>query len=143
MAIDMMGDMQVIDKAWEDRVVCLLGTADAAGNPQISPKGSMMVFDAGRIAYWERAGRTALANLNANRRVVVYYRNPAKTEQFPNGAVWRFYGSAEVLTEGALRDEVYDRTIPQEREKDLEKKGAAVVITVDRINDLGGKIIQE
>ena len=41
------------------------------------------------------------------------------------------------------RDEVYDRTIPQEREKDLEKKGAAVVITVDRINDLGGKIIQE
>jgi hypothetical protein len=103
----------------------------------------MMVFDAGRLAYWERAGRTALANLNANRRVVVYYRNSTKTKQFPNGAVWRFYGSAEVLTDGALRDEVYDRTIPQEREKDLEKKGAAVVINVDKIMDLGGKIIQE
>lgn len=143
MAIDLMGDMQVIDKAWEDRFVCLLGTADAEGNPQISPKGSMMVFDAGRLAYWERAGRTALANLNANRRVVVYYRNPTKTEQFPNGAVWRFYGSADVLTDGALRDEVYERTIPQERDKDLEKKGAAVVINVDKITDLGGKIIQE
>lgn len=143
MAIDMMGDMQVIDRAAADKVVCLLGTADAQGSPQISPKGSVMVFDAGRLAYWERAGRTALANLHANPKVVVYYRNPAKTEQFPNGAVWRFYGKAEVLTEGAERDEVYDRTIPAERDKDPDKLGAAVMIKVEKITDLGGKIIQE
>lgn len=143
MAVDMMGDMQVIDRAAADRVVCLLGTANAEGSPQISPKGSMMVFDKGRLAYWERAGRTALENLGVNNKVVVYYRNPAKTEQFPNGAVWRFYGTAEILTDGPVRDEVYERTIPAEREKDLEKKGAAVLITVERITDLGGKVIQE
>lgn len=143
MAIDMMGDMQVIDRAGADRCVCLLGTADAAGSPQISPKGSMMVFDGARLAFWERSSRTALANLKGNSKVVVYYRNPAKTEQFPNGAVWRFYGTAEILTDGAERDEVYDRTVPNEREKDPEKKGAAVMITVKRITDLGGKVIQE
>jgi predicted pyridoxine 5'-phosphate oxidase superfamily flavin-nucleotide-binding protein len=143
MAIDMMGDMRVIDRAGADRCVCLLGTADAKGSPQISPKGSMMVFDKGRLAYWERSSRTALANLKDNPKVVVYYRNPAKTGQFPNGAVWRFYGTAEVLTGGAERDEVYERTVPNEREKDLDKKGAAVMITVDRITDLGGKVIQE
>jgi predicted pyridoxine 5'-phosphate oxidase superfamily flavin-nucleotide-binding protein len=143
MAIDMTGDMRVIDRAAADKVVCLLGTADAAGSPQISPKGSVMVFDAGRLAYWERAGRTALANLHDNPKVVIYYRNPAKTEQFPNGAVWRFYGKAEVLTEGAERDQVYDRAIPGERDKDPEKKGAAVMIRVERITDLGGNIIQE
>lgn len=143
MAIDMTGDMRVIDRAAADKVVCLLGTADTAGSPQISPKGSVMVFDAGRLAYWERAGRTALANLHDNPKVVIYYRNPAKTEQFPNGAVWRFYGKAEVLTEGAERDQVYERAIPGERDKDPEKKGAAVMIRVERITDLGGNIIQE
>ncbi len=143
MAIDMTGDMQVIDRAAADGVVCLLGTADGAGSPQISPKGSVMVFDAGRLAYWERAGRTALENLKVNSKVVVYYRNSAKTEQFPRGAVWRFYGTAEVLTEGAERDEVYERSIPGEREKDPDKTGAAVMIRVERITDLGGNIIQQ
>lgn len=143
MAIDMTGDMQVIDRAQADGVVCLLGTATPEGAPQISPKGSMMVFDGGRLAYWERSGRTALRNLGSNPQVVVYYRNSAKTKQFPNGAVWRFYGRATVLTEGAERDRVYERTIPGEQEKDPDKKGAAVVITVDRITDLGGNVIQE
>lgn len=143
MAIDMTGDMRVIDSAQADGVVCLLGTANAEGSPQISPKGSMMVFDAGRLAYWERAGRTALENLGVNPRVVVYYRNSAKTEQFPRGAVWRFYGKATVLTDGAERDRVYEQIIPGEREKDPDKKGAAVVISVERITDLGGNVIQE
>ncbi len=143
MAIDMNGDMQLIDTARADGVVCLLGTADANGAPQISPKGSMLVFDAGRLAYWERSGRTALANLRANPRAVVYYRNPAKSERFPNGAVWRFYGEATVLTDGAERDEVYQRVIPPEQEKDPDRKGAAVIISVDRITDLGGNVIQE
>lgn len=139
----MTGDMQVIDTAGADGVVCLLGTATSDGAPQISPKGSMMVFDATRLAYWERAGRTALRNLGENNKVVVYYRNSAKTERFPNGAVWRFYGTAEVLTEGELRDQVYDRTVPNEQEKDPDKAGAAVIIHVGRITDLGGNVIQD
>jgi hypothetical protein len=143
MAIDMNGDMQVIDCAHADRVDCLLGTANAEGAPQISPKGSMMVFDGGRLAYWERSARTALANLGANPKVVVYYRNSAKSEQFPRGAVWRFHGLASVLTEGAERDQIYERTVPAEQEKDPDKKGAAVLITVERITDLGGNVIQE
>ncbi len=143
MAVDMKGDMQLIDHAVADGLVCLLGTADVSGAPQISPKGSVLVFDSGRLAYWERAGRTAIENLRANPQAVIYYRNPAKSEQFPKGAVWRFYGQASVLTEGAERDAVYDRVIPGEREKDPDKKGAAVLITVDRITDLGGNVIQE
>jgi hypothetical protein len=103
----------------------------------------MMVFDSGRLAYWERAGRTALGNLGTNSQVVVYYRNSAKTEQFPRGAVWRFHGRASVLTEGSERDQVYVRTVPAEQEKDPDKNGAAVIITVERITDLGGNIIQE
>ena len=144
MAIDMFGDMQLIDTALADGVVCLLGTADANGAPQISPKGSMLVLDAGRLAYWERSARSALENLQANPQVVVYYRNPAASpERYPNGAVWRFYGEATALMDGAERDEVYERVIPPEQEKDPDRKGAAVIIAVNRITDLGGNIIQE
>ena len=143
MAIDMMGDMQLIDDAMAERLVCLLGTADAGGAPQISPKGSMLVFDAGRLAYWERAARSALANLGDNQKVVVYYRNTNKSERFPRGAVWRFHGEAKVLTEGDEREEIYSRIIPGERDKDPDKKGAAVMITVERITDLAGNVIQE
>ena len=109
MVIDMTGAMELIDSAHADRVDCLLGTASAESAPQISPKGSMMVFDGARLAYWERSGRTALENLGVNPRVVVYYRNSAKTEQ----------------------------------EKDPDKKGAAVIIAVERITDLGGNVIQD
>ena len=143
MAIDMTGAMTVIDSAQADGVVCMLGTASADGAPQISPKGSMMVFDGGRLAYWERSARTALENLRANPRVVVYYRNSAKTERFPRGAVWRCYGRATVLTEGEQRDQVFERIVPAERDKDPDRKGAAVLIMVERITDLGGNVIQE
>lgn len=143
MAIDMNGDMLIVNRAYEDGVPCLLGTADPDGNPQISPKGSMMVYDLNHLAYWERSHRTAIKNLTANPKVVVYFRNPAKSEQFPRGAVWRFYGTAEVIADGPERDKVYERVIPPEQEKDPDRKGAAVIITVDRITDLSGKVIQE
>lgn len=140
MAIDLTGPMQVIDRALADGVPCLLGTADRLGQPQISPKGSMMVFDATRLAFWERAGRSALANLHANPRVVVYYRNP----NVPGGSVaWRFFGTATVVETGALRDAVWARTVPLEQGKDPERRGAAVLIQVERVGDLSGKVIQE
>jgi hypothetical protein len=143
MSINMTGDMQVIDRALADGCVCLLGTADANGNPQISPKGSMQVLDATHLAYWERSARSAAENVRANPRVVVYYRNTAKNAQFPKGAVWRFYGTAKLLTNGSERDKVWAGTIAAEQEKDPERKGAAVIIAVDRITDLSGKVIQE
>jgi general stress protein 26 len=138
MAIDLTaGDFQAVDTAQVDRVTCLLGTATSAGAPQISPKGSMMVFDGTRLAYWERAGRSAIANIKANSKVVVYYRNPGRK------LLWRFYGNAEAHPAGALCDAVWSRTIPDEREKDPDKKGMAVVIDVTLINDLSGKVIQQ
>ena len=138
MSINMTGAMQILDSSLADKCVCLLGSADAQGNPQISPKGSMMVFDATHLAYWERAGRTANKNLRENPSVVVFYRNTAK------GAVWRFYGTAKVYDGAAAeRETVWSRTIEAERSKDPDKKGAGVIIEIQKITDLNGKIIQE
>lgn len=137
MAINLVGDLQALDSALAEKVPCLLGTADKLGQAQISPKGSMMVFDATRLAYWERAGRSAIANIRANTKVVVYYRCPERK------IAVRFYGKACIAADGALRDAVWARTVPLEQEKDPERKGVAVVIDVTAVNDLSGKVLQQ
>ena len=43
--------------------------------PNISPKGSMVVFDDGHLAYWERSKKQALENLGQDKRVCVMYAN--------------------------------------------------------------------
>ena len=52
----------LINNAWDDGYPCLLATTGEAG-PNISPKGSMVVFDDDHLAYWERSKKGALANL--------------------------------------------------------------------------------
>ena len=69
---------QLIDNAYEEGVACILGTASREGSPQISMKGSVLVFDRETLAYWERAKRSALENVVDNPQVVIFYRNPAK-----------------------------------------------------------------
>ena len=50
----------LIRSAWDDGYPCLLATEGPDG-PNISPKGSMVVFDDEHLAYWERSKRQALA----------------------------------------------------------------------------------
>ena len=65
-----------LDSALADGYSCLVGTASRDGEPQISPKGSVMAFDKDTLAYWERAKRSALDNVVENPHVVVYYATP-------------------------------------------------------------------
>ena len=44
----------LINNAWNDGHVCLVGTTGENG-PNISPKGSLFVFDEDHLAYWERS----------------------------------------------------------------------------------------
>ena len=132
---DQMG--QLLDTAMDDRCTCLLGTADKEGKPQISMKGSVMVFDRETLAYWERAKRSALENVGENPNVVVFYRNSALR------ITWRFHGRATVYESGDIRDDVMNRTVQAELDRDPDRLGAAVLIKVDRITDLAGNVLQE
>ena len=136
--ININGEMQkLIDTAYDDGLTCLVGTASADGDPQISPKGSVLVLDPETLAYWERARRSALDNVAANPKVVIYYRNPEKHH------AWRFHGVAEVYDNGPIWDEVMSRTIQAELDRDPERQGAAVLVRVERITELNGNILQQ
>ena len=64
----------LIRSAWDDGAPCLVATQGPNG-PNISPKGSMVVFDHDHLAYWERSKKQALENLGHDKRVCVIYAN--------------------------------------------------------------------
>jgi hypothetical protein len=139
-------DKQVIDlifNAHADDAVCMLATMGAYG-PNISPKGSMIVYDDQHLAYWERSKKLALEYLRADPRVAVMYSNKGKYRRgeipFPGG-ILRFYGTAQIIERGELRDKI--RTMLPEREINHEgaEEGFAVLIKLDRAEDMRGNSV--
>jgi predicted pyridoxine 5'-phosphate oxidase superfamily flavin-nucleotide-binding protein len=132
--IDQMREM--IDNALANGCPCILATASADGEPDIGYKGSMMIFDKESLAYWERTRRQHLKNILENPRVVVLFRDPKSRVN------WRFHGVATIHQQGPIREQVMARTVKDELDKDPERKGAAVVIRVDKITNLAGQVLQ-
>jgi uncharacterized protein len=127
---------KMIDNALANGCPCVLATVSADGEPDIGYKGSMMVFDKESLAYWERTRRQHLKNVKENPKVIVLFRDPKTRVNF------RFHGTATVHESGPLREQVMERTVKDEIDKDPERKGAAVIIRVDRITNLGGQVLQ-
>ena len=132
--IDKMREM--VDNALANGSPCILATVSADEEPDIGYKGSMMVFDSESLAYWERTRRQHLKNVLDNPHVVVLFRD-AKTR-----INWRFHGVATVHQDGPIREQVMARTVKDELDKDPERKGAAVVIRVDKVTNLAGEVLQ-
>jgi hypothetical protein len=131
----------LIDNAWTDGSPCLLATAGPDG-PNISPKGSMLVFDDEHLAYWERSKRQALANLGSERRVAVIYANmKAQREGVLESGFLRFYCTAELHAEGAMREAIFARLNKREQEHDGADKGIGVLIRIERAADVRGKAL--
>ena len=126
---------ELVDNALANGSPCILATVSADGEPDIGYKGSMMVFDNESLAYWERTRRVHLKNVKENPRVVVLFRD-AKTK-----AAWRFHGAATLHESGPIREQVMARTVKDELDKDPERKGAAVVIRLDKITNMGGQVL--
>ena len=131
----------LIDNAWVDGAPCLLATA-GPGGPNISPKGSMLVYDDGHLAYWERSKKQALQNLGHDKRVAVMYANfTAQRDGVLESGFLRFYGTAELHEYGPVREAIFKKLTPREQTHDGADKGIGVLIKIDRAADVRGKPI--
>lgn len=128
----------LITGAWAADCVCLLGTVGKDG-PNISPKGSMIVFDDQHLAYWERSKRKALENLQHDPRVVVMYSNMKMLRDGPIKApALRFYGTAAVHESGPIKDAIFKKLLEREQKHDGADTGVGVLITLTRAETLRG-----
>jgi hypothetical protein len=128
----------LIDGAFPEHV-CLLGTVQPSGFAQITPRGSTQVYDDEHISVWERGRGSTNALLADGTKVTVFYFNLGARDILPMGGIVRLYGTASVHKSGAAYDKVWGRLIEPEKKWDPEKKGWAVLIKIERAEDLLGQ----
>lgn len=134
----------VLNSALADGTPCLLGTATKDGYPQISPKGSIVVFNDDTLCYWERSNRSAMKRVGENPHVVIFYRNTDKAKDIPfRAGCMRFYGDVRAVTAGPERDQVWELIPEAERRPDPEKKGTAMLVRLDRVEEISGNVVMQ
>ncbi len=126
-----------LGSALADAAPCMVGTASRDCEPNITFKGSVMVWDRDHLAFWERSLKGTLAELRENPKIVIVYRNP-KAQM-----AWRFYGTAQIAESGTLRDQIMARTVEAELNRDPERKGVGILIRVDRVANGRGELLQQ
>jgi uncharacterized protein len=126
--IDLTDQMRdAVNSALAEGVPVVVATASKDGRPDLAFKGSVMVFDSEHLAYWERSFGETLANVQQNPQVCLLYRSRER------GVAWRFYGVAEIHASDELRQQVMERVVQAELDRDPERKGMAVMVRVDRV----------
>jgi hypothetical protein len=129
----------LIRSAWDDGAPCLVATQGPNG-PNISPKGSMVVFDHDHLAYWERSKKQALENLGHDKRVCVIYANfKAQRDGVLDSGFLRFYGIAELHESGPVRDAIFNLLLPREQTHVGADTGIGVLVKIERAADVRGK----
>ena len=120
--------------------VCLVATVLPNGFAQVSPRGSTMVFDDEHLALWERGKGSTNAQLHDGTKITVFLRKPQLREAgiLPKGGIARFYGTTTIHRSGPIYDEVWKRLVQPEKDRDPDRKGYAVLIKVERAEDLDG-----
>jgi hypothetical protein len=99
-----------------------------------------MVFDDEHLALWERGKGTTSQNLKDGGKVTVFFRKSELRQAgiLPKGGIARFYGVAELHKSGPIYEEIWNRLVQPEKDRDPEKKGFGVLIKVERAEDLDG-----
>ena len=123
--------------------VCLVGSVLPNGYAQVTPRGSVYVFDDDHIMLWERGTGSTTAHIKDGTKLTVYYQNFGKRDVLPIGGICRLYGTAKVYKSGPVYDKVWQMLIQPEKDRDPEKKGYAVLIKVERTEDLLSKPITD
>ena len=119
--------------------VCLLATVLRSGFAQVTPRGSMMVLDDGHLGFWERGRGSTNSDLSDGARLTVFFRKPElRASLLPRGGIARFYGVASIHRAGPLYEEIWRRLIEPEKKGDPDRADFAVVMDVQRSEDLSG-----
>ena len=129
-----------IDDAFPKNVI-LVGTLLKDGYTQISPRGSVLVWDPRTLAFWDRGRGRTHDTVHNGTKLTFFFRNIALREDgtWPKGGIARFYGTAELHLKGEVRDKVYEQMKQPERDRDPDKIGSAVLVNIERAEDLSGK----
>ena len=123
---------RLIDTALSERTPMIVASVDAEGRPRLTFRGSLQTFSDDQVGFWarNREGGT-MTNIASNPHVAMVMRNP------DTRVILQLSGRARVA-QGADRDRVYANAPEVEQRADAEKKGAGVIVDLDRVEGLLG-----
>jgi hypothetical protein len=134
----------IVDGKMSFADVGLVASALPSGYAQVTPRGSLMAYDEGHLALWERGRGSTNAELKDGTRLTVFLRRSALRQAgISSSGVVRFYGVASLHKSGAIYDEIWRRLIDAEKQQDPEKKGFGVLIAIERVEDLADRALHE
>src|SRR5258706_5944143 len=107
----------------EQRLGCV-ATVCPDGTPNLSPKGTTIVWDDQHLVFLHLHSPDTVANLAVNPAIEINVVDPIVRKGY------RFKGKAEVLTDGDVHDDVVGY-FHRERGTDPQRIRAVVMVTVD------------
>jgi uncharacterized protein len=129
----------LIRNAWDDGHPCLVATLGPLG-PNITPKGSMIVYDDAHLAWWERSKKGAFDNLAHDPRVCIIYANmQAQRDKVLDSGFLRFYGKVELIESGPVHAKIFSMLLPREQTHAGADTGLAAVVRIEKAIDARGK----
>jgi hypothetical protein len=129
----------LIRNAWDDGYPLLVATAGPLG-PNITPKGSMIVYDDEHLAWWERSKRAVLENLGHDRRVCIMYASfKAQRDGVLESGFLRFFGTVELHDSGPVRDRIFSMLLPREQTHAGADAGIGALVKIEKAIDVRGK----
>ena len=129
----------LIRNAWDDGYPCLVATSGPLG-PNLTPKGSMIVYDDEHLAWWERSKRAVLENLGTDRRVCIMYANfKAQRDGVLESGFLRFFGTVELHESGPVHDRIFSMLVPREQTHVGADAGIGALVKIEKAIDIRGK----
>ena len=109
-----------VKKAVAECTPGLVATADRAGKPNVSAKGSLRVVDDEHLVFADIRSPRTIANLKENPQVGIMCLNPSTRKGC------RIWGKAEIMTSGDL----FDRLTQEYAARDM-KVNHVIMVTVE------------
>jgi hypothetical protein len=127
-----------VNGALANRNPIMVAYVDREGQPHLSFRGTTQVFSNDQLAIWIRSPEGGLVSaIELNPHLAIFYRDPATR------TMYQFHGRAHADRSAETAEVVYGNSPEAERNMDLQRRGVAIVIDLDRVEgrDPSGPIL--
>lgn len=132
-AIELTPDMvEALAKAMDNGSPTIAGYVNEHGQPSLSPRGTTQAYGDNEVALWVRSKDTGMAKaIESNPNVSIFY---TAGRGKPLSGNLQFQGRARVEPDEMARNIIFDASPMIEQKADPERKGAAIIIELDKVS---------
>lgn len=127
-----------VNGALDNATPMLIAYRDESDQIHLSFRGTIQAHGDDQLALWARDPEGGLPRNIADRpHVTLFYHDPASRTSYT------FYGRARVEQDAAARTAIFENSHPREQQMDFRRRGAAIVVDLDRVEgrDAAGRFL--